>query len=80
MSEVTDEVAEKIASFHELHAKRVMRLAGISADEYMRDPETMRKNGYRLIHEVSDDGEHHSMVVAKVLAQDDYKVEIGVKL
>lgn len=71
-----EDVTERIASFHETHARNVLRKANINYDDFIKNPKKYTDQGYRFFHE--ENGEQHRMIVAKIICQEDYLVRVGV--
>lgn len=76
--ELGEKIALEINAIHNLHASGLLKKVGIDPKAYKENPDIAREKGYVFVHESK--GDEHRFVIAKVVAEDRYSVNVKFDL
>lgn len=76
--EISERISGEINAIHNEHATLLLAKVGIDPEEYKKNPNIARDKGYVFVHETN--GDVHRFVVAKVVAEDRYTIDVKYSL
>jgi hypothetical protein len=76
--EISERISGEISAIHNEHATQLLAKVGIDPEEYKKDPNIAREKGYVFVHETQ--GNVHRFVVAQVVAEDRYTINVKYDL
>lgn len=76
--EISERISGEISAIHNEHATQLLAKVGIDPEEYKKNPNIARDKGYVFVHE--SNGKEHRFVVAKVVAEDRYTIDVKFNL